>query len=158
MFSRSTTVVNQGSRFLSPLSPISPLSAAVNVEARRGMLSKAVRSPVTPVSPPTTATGFGSETSILERLESALASPFSPKTFVRSFATITPSQLARSNSAKRQFGGMHPRVVSLKPRKKAAPMPLPLDQPSRLSEESPLSPFKYPTYVETLVKSHDRDH
>ncbi|KAK7689638.1 hypothetical protein QCA50_007431 [Cerrena zonata] len=150
MFNRSTAIVNQGSRFLSPLSPISPLSATANVEARRGMLSKAVKSPATPVSPPTTASGYGFETSIMERLETALASPFSPKTFVRSFATNSPmSQFVRGNSVKRQFGGMHPRVVSLKPRKKKAPMPLPLDQPSRLSEESPLSPFKYPTYVET---------
>ena len=157
MFSRSTTVVNHGSRFLSPLSPLSPLSSAVNVEARRGMLSMAVKTPATPVSPPTTASGLGFETSIMERLESALASPFSPKTFVRSFATASSMQLARGNSVKRQFGGMHPRVVSLKPRKKAAPQPLPLDQPTRLSTESPLSPFKYPTYVETLVTSYDSD-
>ncbi|CAL1710529.1 unnamed protein product [Somion occarium] len=148
MFSRSAAVANQ----------------SVDAEVRRGMRSgKVIRNvpktsgttvalEVSGSTTPSTSIGFGFDSTIMERLENALASPFSPKS-LRSFLPNSPTVTSRMSGSPlkpRIAGGRaDARVVSLKPRKKGTPKPLPLNQPSRLSEQSPLSPFKYSTYVET---------
>ncbi len=151
-------------RTLSPLSPLSPISlpglnAAVASQRKRSLMSSnETRRPfgalptvnvVPPFeevgSPLPTAASFGYEVTIMERLQAALASPFSPSTFVRSMSTS--DETAKDTASNRRLAPATAHrgqtVPALRPHPGKRPAPLPLHQPNRLADTSPLSPFHY---------------
>lgn len=110
------------------------------------------------VMSPATAASMGFDASIMERLQTVLASPFSPKTFARSIlepqvkASEPPVfQATYAPPVTQGFSSNAKRVGSLKPRRKPPPTMLPLSQPTRSAEQTPLSPMRYPLLATRCV-------
>jgi len=147
MLSRSSLAASRGFS-VNPLSPVSNAFTATARKATRAEARLVATIAVTPqspyfMSPPPTAAVFGADGSIMERLQTVLASPFSPKTFARNILSPSPKVSVPPGDVKLK-ADVRGKVTSLKPRKKKAPKPLTLNEPSRTSETTPLSPLRYP--------------